>query len=208
MTPPPSSLFDAASLTSHIGRRILLRGQFVGPVMLDGVEDLGSTVSLRVRLPDGGLRETVLDVEELNDGTSYEVLGEAMNLVNGDSLFDLVEAQRIEHAYAHDPNFAVSMSGVRGLPHQIEAVYRHMLPQPRLRFVLADDPGAGKTIMAGLLIKELIARRDLAKLALHLRRERRPSACEGTVRSTQAACLPRPLRRRRGVTAGGAAAGP
>jgi hypothetical protein len=41
------------------------------------------------------------------------------------------------------------------LPHQIEAVYWHMLPQPRLRFVLADDPGAGKTIMAGLLLKEL-----------------------------------------------------
>jgi SNF2 domain-containing protein len=41
------------------------------------------------------------------------------------------------------------------LPHQIEAVYRHLLPQPRLRFVLADDPGAGKTIMAGLLLKEL-----------------------------------------------------
>jgi hypothetical protein len=83
MTPPPSPLFDAASLTSHIGRRILLRGQFVGPVMLDGVEDLGSTVSLRVRLPDGGLRETVLDVEELNDGSSLEVLGEAMNFVDG-----------------------------------------------------------------------------------------------------------------------------
>ena len=47
------------------------------------------------------------------------------------------------------------MSGIRGLPHQIEAVYRHMLPQARLRFVLADDPGAGKTIMAGLLLKEL-----------------------------------------------------
>ena len=49
----------------------------------------------------------------------------------------------------------MSLYGVRGLPHQVEAVYRHLLPQPRLRFVLADDPGAGKTIMAGLLIKEL-----------------------------------------------------
>ena len=111
MTPPPSPLFDAASLTSLIGRRVLLRGQFVGPVTLDGVEDLGSTVSLRVRLPDGALRETVLDIEELNDGSSFEVLGEAMNLVDGDELFDLVEAQRIEHAYAHDPNFAVSHVG-------------------------------------------------------------------------------------------------
>lgn len=155
MTLPAQIMFDATTLTSFIGRRILLRGQFVGPVTLDGVEDLGETFSLRVRLADGALRETVLDTEELNDGSSFEVLGEAMNLVSGGDLFDLVEAQRIEHAYAHDPNFAVSMSGVRGLPHQIEAVYRHMLPQPRLRFVLADDPGAGKTIMAGLLLKEL-----------------------------------------------------
>ena len=49
----------------------------------------------------------------------------------------------------------MSLSGIRTLPHQIEAVYLRMLPQPRLRFLLADDPGAGKTIMAGLLIKEL-----------------------------------------------------
>ena len=49
----------------------------------------------------------------------------------------------------------MSLSGIRTLPHQIEAVYQAMLPQPRLRFLLADDPGAGKTIMAGLLVKEL-----------------------------------------------------
>lgn len=49
----------------------------------------------------------------------------------------------------------MSLSGIRTLPHQVEAVYQRMLPQPRLRFLLADDPGAGKTIMAGLLVKEL-----------------------------------------------------
>jgi len=151
----PEPVHDASSLTTLIGRRVLLRGQFVGPVTLDGVEDLGGSTSLRVRMTDGALRETVIDDEELNDGSSFELLGDALSPVDGAKLFDLVEAQRIEHAYAHDPNFAVSMSGVRGLPHQIEAVYRRMLPQPRLRFVLADDPGAGKTIMAGLLLKEL-----------------------------------------------------
>src|SRR5258708_29079773 len=67
----------------------------------------------------------------------------------------LVESARIRLAYAHDRQFAVSLSGIRTLPHQIEAVYQKMLPQPCLRFLLADDPGAGKTIMAGLLIKEL-----------------------------------------------------
>jgi hypothetical protein len=50
-----------------------------------------------------------------------------------------MEADRIALAFAHDPNFAVSLSGVRGFPHQIVAVYRHMRPQARLRFVLADD---------------------------------------------------------------------
>jgi superfamily II DNA or RNA helicase len=145
---------DASALADLIGRRVTLRGHFVDPVTLDGVEDLGDAVSLRVRTHDGHLHETVLDPEELADGTVTPV-DEGIRLVDGDDLFDLVEAQRIEHAYAHDPNFAVSMSGVRGLPHQIIAVYKHMLPQPRLRFVLADDPGAGKTIMAGLLLKEL-----------------------------------------------------
>ena len=75
--------------------------------------------------------------------------------VDPDKLRMLVESARIRLAYAYDRQFAVSLSGIRTLPHQIEAVYLKMLPQPRLRFLLADDPGAGKTIMAGLLIKEL-----------------------------------------------------
>src|SRR5205823_5749155 len=69
--------------------------------------------------------------------------------------FLLVEAARIRLAYSFDPFFAVSLSGVQALPHQLQAVYERMLPQARLRFLLADDPGAGKTIMAGLLLKEL-----------------------------------------------------
>src|SRR5207244_6498672 len=66
-----------------------------------------------------------------------------------------VESARIRLAYSFDPFFAVSMSGVQALPHQLQAVYERMLPQARLRFLLADDPGAGKTMMAGLLLKEL-----------------------------------------------------
>jgi hypothetical protein len=73
----------------------------------------------------------------------------------------LMESARIRLAYAHDRQFAVSLSGIRTLPHQIEAVYLKMLPQPRLRFLLADDPGAGKTIMAGLLLKEMKLRQAI-----------------------------------------------
>jgi SNF2 family DNA or RNA helicase len=80
------------------------------------------------------------------------------------SLFRLVaEAQRIRLAHLFDPVLAVHTSEVVPLPHQITAVYECMLSRQPLRFLLADDPGAGKTIMAGLLIKELIARGDLQR---------------------------------------------
>jgi SNF2 family DNA or RNA helicase len=79
-------------------------------------------------------------------------------------LFRLVsEANRIRLAHLFDPVLAVHTSIVDPLPHQITAVYEAMLPRQPLRFLLADDPGAGKTIMAGLLIKELIARGDLQR---------------------------------------------
>ena len=83
--------------------------------------------------------------------------------LDGDGrLFRLVsEAHRIRLAHLFDPVLAVHTSLVEPLPHQITAVYEEMLPRQPLRFVLADDPGAGKTIMAGLLIRELIARGDL-----------------------------------------------
>ncbi len=80
------------------------------------------------------------------------------------ALFRLVsEAKRIRLAHFFDPVLAVHTSVVDPLPHQITAVYESMLPRQPLRFLLADDPGAGKTIMAGLLIKELIARGDLQR---------------------------------------------
>lgn len=73
------------------------------------------------------------------------------------------EAQRIRLAGAFDPMLAVATSDVRPLPHQIRAVYGELLPRTPLRFLLADDPGAGKTIMAGLYIKELLLRGDLVR---------------------------------------------
>ena len=72
------------------------------------------------------------------------------------------EALRIRYAALFDPMLAVTTSNVEPLPHQIKAVYGELLPRTPLRFLLADDPGAGKTIMAGLYIKELMLRGDLA----------------------------------------------
>jgi len=76
------------------------------------------------------------------------------------------EAFRINLAHLFDPMMAVHTSNVEPLPHQITAVYESMLPRQPLRFVLADDPGAGKTIMAGLYIRELIMRADAARILI------------------------------------------
>ncbi len=73
------------------------------------------------------------------------------------------EAYRVRLAHLFDPYLAVSASQIEALPHQITAVYAEMLPRQPLRFLLADDPGAGKTVMAGLLVKELLIRGDLER---------------------------------------------
>jgi hypothetical protein len=69
--------------------------------------------------------------------------------------FLALEAVRYRFASIYDPLLAMNTSKVDPLPHQIEAVYGYVLKLPRIRFLIADDPGAGKTIMAGLIIKEL-----------------------------------------------------
>jgi superfamily II DNA or RNA helicase len=74
-----------------------------------------------------------------------------------------IEAMRIRHAGLIDPMLAVSSSTLRPLPHQIKAVYGELLPRTPLRYLLADDPGAGKTIMCGLYVKELLLRGDLQR---------------------------------------------
>ncbi|MDA8047536.1 MAG: helicase-related protein [Actinomycetota bacterium] len=133
---------------------MVLPGHFTGPVRIETVEEIGANMVLaRVRTSDGRPDETTLMAGDLE--AALAAGPPATATVPAARLFQWIESHRIRLAYAHDPYFAVSLSGVRGLPHQIEAVYRHLLPQARLRFVLADDPGAGKTIMAGLLLKEL-----------------------------------------------------
>ncbi len=98
-------------------------------------------------------READLDVLEAGLPWAFDAAGELFRLVS--------EAYRIRMAYLFDPWMAVHLSMVEPLPHQISAVYGEMLPRQPLRFLLADDPGAGKTIMTGLFIKELMLRGDL-----------------------------------------------
>jgi superfamily II DNA or RNA helicase len=100
-------------------------------------------------------REPTLEVVTIGSPWSFDGDGSLFRLVS--------EAHRIRLAYIFDPLLAVHTSLVEPLPHQITAVYGELLPRQPLRFLLADDPGSGKTIMAGLFIKELIARGDLER---------------------------------------------
>ncbi|MBV8351904.1 MAG: DUF3883 domain-containing protein [Verrucomicrobia bacterium] len=99
--------------------------------------------------------ESRLEIVEHGRPWSFDGQGHLFRLVS--------EAHRIRLAHLFDPVLAVHTSLVEPLPHQITAVYEAMLPRQPLRFLLADDPGAGKTIMAGLFIKELVARGDLQR---------------------------------------------
>lgn len=98
------------------------------------------------------------------DAARFEIAGDFDSAPTYDADPDefrlAAEALRIKYAALYDPMAAVNSSDVDPLPHQIRAVYEELLPRIPLRFLLADDPGAGKTIMAGLYLKELILRSD------------------------------------------------
>ena len=120
-------------------------------------------LTLVYRGPNGKVADEIL---YRHDEPRLELaeIGRPWSFDGDGALFRLVaEANRIRLAHLFDPVLAVHTSVVEPLPHQITAVYEEMLPRQPLRFLLADDPGAGKTIMAGLLIKELIARGDVKR---------------------------------------------
>ncbi len=142
-----------------------VRGLGVGSVVtVIQVQWLGSeALEVTFKEPSGRVRSQLLfrsDEERLE----IVAAGRPWSFDGDGALFRLVaEAHRIQLAHLFDPVLAVQTSLVEPLPHQITAVYEAMLPRQPLRFLLADDPGAGKTIMAGLLIKELIVRGDVER---------------------------------------------
>ena len=135
-----------------------------GLVVVVSVQWFGSqALELTYKTPAGKVANELL---YRSDEARLEVAeqGQPWSFDGDGALFRLVsEALRIRLAHLFDPVLAVHTSVVEPLPHQITAVYESMLPRQPLRFLLADDPGAGKTIMAGLLIRELIARGDLER---------------------------------------------
>jgi len=124
------------------------------------------SVQLVYRTPDGVMKERLLS---RTDEPAIEVatFQRPFSFDGNGADFQLAcEAKRIDLAFLFDPMMAVHTSNVEPLPHQITAVYESMLPRQPLRFILADDPGAGKTIMAGLYIRELIMRADSHRILI------------------------------------------
>src|SRR5688572_16856371 len=143
----------------------ILRGTvFPEPVQVIVVIPMGDSVKVVGKgLKTGRVHEPVLSADQLRNleapPENEPFDGDAHKFRIG------IEALRLGLAYEHDPYFSLSIARVDPLPHQLEAVYDYFLKLPRIRFLLADDPGAGKTIMAGLLLKELKIR-GLAKRTL------------------------------------------
>lgn len=141
--------------TASIRVNALIRGPFFPEqVCVVAIVPVGQSFKLVCQgLQSGKLYQPVLDAKQIE---TLEI-SPATDPFDGDAYhFRLgVEAMRLGLAYEYDPYFSLSIARVDPLPHQLEAVYDHFMRLPRIRFLLADDPGAGKTIMAGLLLKEL-----------------------------------------------------
>ena len=124
-----------------------------GAVKIINIKREGEQLSIQgVYLGDNQFFEQVINSERFKE---IEILEE--NDFKGDSVYFFLAlfGRLIRINYEYNPFFAVGISKIDPLPHQLEAVYQYIIPRPLIRFLIADDPGAGKTIMAGLVIKEL-----------------------------------------------------
>jgi superfamily II DNA or RNA helicase len=124
------------------------------PVEIITTIPMGTSIKLMGKgLHTGQVRDPILDESQL---ARLSLTPKDLSFDGNPQHFKLgIEAARLGLAYEYDPYFSLSIARVDPLPHQLEAVYEYFLKLPRIRFLLADDPGAGKTIMAGLLLKEL-----------------------------------------------------
>jgi superfamily II DNA or RNA helicase len=145
-------------LADQLKPNVIVRGPiFPEPVQVIVAIPMGTSVKLIGKgLNTNLVHEPILSPEQL---AQLEATPEKEPFDGDPARFRIgVEAFRLGLAYEYDPYFSLSIARVDPLPHQLEAVYDYFLAMPRIRFLLADDPGAGKTIMAGLLLKELKVR--------------------------------------------------
>lgn len=147
--------FDPKQIMAEIIPNVILVGSlFNEPVRVITTQSVGEKLKIIGKgLNTGKVHEPILSAEQI---ATLQITSDTPTFDGNPLKFKLgIESLRLKLAYEYDPFFALSVARVDPLPHQLEAVYDYFLKLPRIRFLLADDPGAGKTIMAGLLIKEL-----------------------------------------------------
>ncbi|WP_456400486.1 helicase-related protein [Persephonella sp.] len=134
---------------------ILVSQKWNEPVVVEFVENVGDFLRITGRKRISG--EPINEILTKSDLEIIEIVNDDTLPFSGNSekIFLILETKRYRYLSLYDPLLAINTSKVDPLPHQIEAVYDKVLKLPRIRFLIADDPGAGKTIMAGLIIKEL-----------------------------------------------------
>ncbi|MGQ0604502.1 MAG: helicase-related protein [Anaerolineales bacterium] len=135
--------------------------------LIQSIERLGRVAKIWFKdAQTGALEPVTFSLAEIEQ--RFQVIEKGASAFRGDSEIVrlLAEGQRLAHAYLFNPAFATETSLIDALPHQLIAVYDYLLKQPRLRFLLADDAGAGKTIMAGLYIREMLLRHLVSRVLI------------------------------------------
>ena len=133
------------------------------PVIIKKIERFGDDVKIiGSQMPSGLHVDVILSKDEISHISLKEINCDFSS--ESWKVFLALETIRYRFASRYDPLLAMNTSKVDPLPHQIEAVYGHVLRMPRIRFLLAHDPGAGKTIMAGLIIKEMKLRHLVSRI--------------------------------------------
>ncbi|RKX52189.1 MAG: helicase, partial [Thermotoga sp.] len=144
------------------------------PVKVEKVEEIGGYV--RIVGSTTHSKKYVDQIIKREEVNKLEMVESHLDFFsNPENVFFVVEATRFKYASIFDPLLAMNVSKIDPLPFQIEAVYGYVLKQPRIRFLIADDPGAGKTVMAGLILKELklrgLVKRILIVIPGHLKEQ-------------------------------------
>jgi len=156
-----------------IGEGNIIKGPFWNePVKVERIEEIGEYIHIVGSTIHS--KQYVDQIIKKEDANKLKIAKLTIDLSsNPEDAFLVIEATRFKYASLFDPLLAMSVSKIDPLPFQIEAVYGYVLKQPHIRFLIADDPGAGKTIMAGLILKELklrgIAKRILIVVPGHLK---------------------------------------
>ena len=156
-------------ITKNLKEGVVIKGPFWPEEVKVHISKI---IGNRIQIIGGGLKteksyQTIHNIDEFQKKVKIISGLKGPKFSANPSKFRLaLEAKRIRMSYEFDPLFAVGVSKIDPLPHQIEAVYDYLLKRPRIRFLLADDPGAGKTIMAGLLLKELKYRRVIERILI------------------------------------------